>query len=352
MPLVVYPGTLPPPSVPWESLLRPRAARSSLPGNPRARRRWSDQIEDVVAASWVYSVAEMAIWREWWSATLIDGQLWFAAVAPGAGGFVERVMRYRPASVRVQPFGGGGCRVSAQLEVRGRSAPPSTGLGLVDLFWARFEDGTNRDEVGNWIYDLDDNPNYVREVGTGAPGSTGGSLANFDRRRFYIQNADNDGPEPGESPLLESSNFLASRNWSYSIWYRPDEDPLEQAIDLGGFNPSGGVGQALFGLRIGHDFEAGAWMEARIDDAAGGWYMEPEGFAITHGEWNRIELRKTGNLFELLVNDVVIASDDESYSGSFAERELISFGINRSEAGNRLGFLDEPRFSYSATEVA
>lgn len=124
MPLVAYPTELPPPSSGWSVVTRERAARSTLPGNPQARRRWRDAISDVASASWHYSADEMAIWRAWWQDTLLDGQLWFAKQAPGAGGWIDRVMRFRPASVRVQPLGNGACRVSAQLEVRGRSAAP------------------------------------------------------------------------------------------------------------------------------------------------------------------------------------------------------------------------------------
>jgi hypothetical protein len=125
MPFVSYPSTLPPPSGGgWVVALRDPVARSSLPGNPQARRRWGDAVADVTSATWHYSAAEMAVWRAWWHETLLDGQLWFAKEAPGAGGWVDRVMRFRPASVRVQPLGNGACRVSAQLEQRGRSAEP------------------------------------------------------------------------------------------------------------------------------------------------------------------------------------------------------------------------------------
>jgi hypothetical protein len=347
MPLVVYPPTLPAPSVPWESMLRPRAARSGLAGMPGARRRWRDPIEDVVAASWVYSADEMATWREWWATTLVDGQLWFAAVAPGYEGFVDRVMRFRPATVRVQPFGGGGARVSAQLEVRGRSAPPSTVSPMVDLFWARFENDDNRDEVGNWIYDLDANPDYVRQAGQGAPGSEGGCLRIFDQRRFYIQAGDNEGG--GTSPLLVSS-FLDNRDWLYAVSFNPGEIGGAAAVDLGGFNPSGGPGQALFSLTIGYDSESGFWIEARIDDAVSPFYLYYEGLNLDDDQWVRIGLRKMGAIFLLLIDDEVVLGDP-SYSGNFAVRTLISFGLNRSENGNRSGYLDEARMSYSPAET-
>jgi hypothetical protein len=125
VPLIAYPSTLPGPSA-WSGALRERAARSSLAGDPQARRRWRDAIADVASATWNYSAAELAIWREWFADTLVDGQLWFEAQAPGAGGFVDRVMRFRPSSVRVQPLGNGAVRVSAQLEVRGRTEAPRT----------------------------------------------------------------------------------------------------------------------------------------------------------------------------------------------------------------------------------
>jgi hypothetical protein len=124
MPAVVYPSTLPAPQAGWAALPRERAARSPLPGNPQARARSRDAIVDVSSATWVYSPAEMAVWRPWWHTTLKDGQLWFLAVAPGAGGYISRVMRYRPASVQVTPLGRGIARVQAELEMRGRSAAP------------------------------------------------------------------------------------------------------------------------------------------------------------------------------------------------------------------------------------
>lgn len=124
MPAVTYPTTLPPPSQGWPFVLRERAARSTLPGNPQARPRWTDRVGDVPGASWLYSAAEMAIWYAWWHTTLKDGQLWFQAAAPGQGGVLPRVMRYRPGSLRIVPLGGGHCRVTAELELRGRSAVP------------------------------------------------------------------------------------------------------------------------------------------------------------------------------------------------------------------------------------
>lgn len=149
MPAIVYPSALPGPSAGWAAVLRERAARSSLPGDPQARRRWRDRIADVTSATWHYSAAEMAIWREWWHETLVDGQLWFSKEAPGPGGWVDRVMRFRPASVRVQPLGNGICRVTAQLEVRGRSAAPGTVVtwGARTAGWSPTTGGTSISEA-------------------------------------------------------------------------------------------------------------------------------------------------------------------------------------------------------------
>jgi hypothetical protein len=97
-----------------------------MPGNPQARRRSTDAIVDVSPATWIYPPEHMAIWRSWWHTDLIDGQLWFTNDAPGAGGFIDRVMRFRPASLQVVPLGGGICRVTAELEIRGRSLAPVT----------------------------------------------------------------------------------------------------------------------------------------------------------------------------------------------------------------------------------
>lgn len=126
MPAVIYPSTLPCPQGGWAAVLRERAARSSLQGNPQARRRSSDRIKDASPVTWTYSPEHMAIWRPWWHTTLIDGQLWWQAEAPGLGGLIDRVMRFRPASVQVEPLGLGIARVTAQLEIRGRSQPPTT----------------------------------------------------------------------------------------------------------------------------------------------------------------------------------------------------------------------------------
>jgi hypothetical protein len=124
MTAIVYPPTLPGPSGGWDGEPIERRAVSALPSSavaPRGRSR--DRIEDI-AAQWIYSPEEMAVWRAWYEDTLLDGCRWFAKEAPGVGGWVDRVLRFRTATVRREHLGAGIFRVSAQLQQRGRSALP------------------------------------------------------------------------------------------------------------------------------------------------------------------------------------------------------------------------------------
>lgn len=124
MPAVIYPSILPAPQPGWAAVLRERAVRSSMHGNPQARRRSTDAIVDVSAAQWTYTPEQMAVWWPWFHTDLIDGQRWFLMAAPGSGGFIDRTMRFRPGSMKLQPLGRGIARVVAELEVRGRSLAP------------------------------------------------------------------------------------------------------------------------------------------------------------------------------------------------------------------------------------
>jgi hypothetical protein len=126
MPAIVYPTLLPPPQTGWQAMLRERAARSSIQGDPKARKRWSDTVTDVQTATWTYTQPQMAIWWPFYRDTLLDGQLWFEAKGPGSGGLVNRVLRYRPLSVRIAALGVGIARVTAEMEIRGRSEAPTT----------------------------------------------------------------------------------------------------------------------------------------------------------------------------------------------------------------------------------
>jgi hypothetical protein len=120
---IVYPTSLPVPSA-WVTVARERRAQSQGDGvksAPRARSR--DRIVDV-EARWIYTPGEMATWVPWYEDTLLDGTRWCAIPAPGPGGYLPRVCRFRAKSVRRERLAGGNWGISAQLEQRGRTAPP------------------------------------------------------------------------------------------------------------------------------------------------------------------------------------------------------------------------------------
>lgn len=134
MPAITYPTTLPPPSQ-WQGVPRERRAASGLPGNTQLRNRTRDAMHDI-DAQWFYTSAEMTIWRAWYETTLLDGMLWFAATAPGPGGWVQRVAKFRTKTLKLEYVGNGVYRVSAQVQQRGISEAPSFGIDylLLDNF--------------------------------------------------------------------------------------------------------------------------------------------------------------------------------------------------------------------------
>jgi hypothetical protein len=243
MPLIAYPSALPGPSAGWAAVLRERAARSALPGNPQARRRWRDQIADVTSATWHYSAAEMATWREWFHETLVDGQLWFAKEAPGPGGFIDRVMRFRPPSVRVQPLGNGACRVTAQLEVRGRSAPPrTTDIWLLDNFNGAEDasiDGRVPDvSPGNLPWELTLSSIVLTGAGQAVSGSSGDGRARIDlsggplvlTRPFAMELV----ATPFSAPVIEAAEFILEAPGDYYLKLsigNDDEDSFSARVE-------------------------------------------------------------------------------------------------------------------------
>lgn len=132
MAAIVYPLTLPGPSQ-WLGSGRERRALSSLPGNTQLRNRTRDALNDI-DAGWMYDSAQMVIWRAWYEATLLNGQLWFAATAPGVGGFVTRVVKFRTKTLKLELLGNGVYRVNAQLQQRGISAVPDSRFCVVENF--------------------------------------------------------------------------------------------------------------------------------------------------------------------------------------------------------------------------
>lgn len=134
MTAIAYPAGLPLPSQ-WDMVPFDRAVRSALPAAKDQRAGWRDALREVEWAA-IYTPAEMATWRSWYGGTLLDGMRWFAMTAPGAGAWAGRVLKYRTATVREQPLGGGNFRVTARLQQRGRSAAPT-----LPCFVERFADG-------------------------------------------------------------------------------------------------------------------------------------------------------------------------------------------------------------------
>jgi hypothetical protein len=129
MTAIVYPAGLPRMQL-WPTVPRERRAMSGGEGikaAPRARSR--DRIADI-DAQWFYKPAHMAVWAPWYEDTLLNGTRWFAINAPGPGGWMQRVCRYRTGTVRREALPGGHWRVTAQLEQRGRSAMPVAPLTI------------------------------------------------------------------------------------------------------------------------------------------------------------------------------------------------------------------------------
>jgi hypothetical protein len=152
MTAIVYPTSLPVPSA-WVTVARERRAQSQGDGvksAPRARSR--DRIVDV-EARWIYSPGEMAVWTPWYEDTLLDGTRWFAVTAPGPGGHLVRVCRFRAKSVRRERLGGGNWAVSALLEQRGRGALPMvTDAALSPLLLQSRFVGANDDDESAYLH--------------------------------------------------------------------------------------------------------------------------------------------------------------------------------------------------------
>jgi hypothetical protein len=122
MPLIAYPAGLP---VPRRFPFGPpdRRAVSDLEGNTDARARSRARRWIARGVEWIYSPAEMAVWRTWYEDTLLTGQLQFEVLLPGEGGWLTRVARY----VSVVPrkhIQLGIYTVTADLEIRGASDMP------------------------------------------------------------------------------------------------------------------------------------------------------------------------------------------------------------------------------------
>lgn len=101
-----------------------------------------DAIVDADAVRWRYSPAEMAVWREWFEDTLLNGQRWFTATLPGRGGWLPRVARYIGEQLQLTHLGAGFWEVSCRLELRGLSAAP-----LLPPYFVRSSVSASTDET-------------------------------------------------------------------------------------------------------------------------------------------------------------------------------------------------------------
>lgn len=123
MPALAYPSSLPGP-MPGNFTPRQRRRVSPIDGPPQQRAHQRDGAGLQSEYTYVYTPAEMAVWRAWYRDTLLQGRRWFAHNLPGRAGMVPRVVRYR--DVQQQLLGAGIYRVSAGFEQRGRSLLPET----------------------------------------------------------------------------------------------------------------------------------------------------------------------------------------------------------------------------------
>lgn len=135
MAAIVYPAELPGP-MPGGFEPRPRRRTSPLEGPLQQRAHQRDAAGMASQYAYIYTAEQMAVWRDWYRDTLLDGRRWFVHSLPGAGGMVSRVVRYR--SVQQQLLGSGIYRVSAGFEQRGSSLQPQLQCEPNIIFQAGF----------------------------------------------------------------------------------------------------------------------------------------------------------------------------------------------------------------------
>lgn len=121
MAAISYPTALPAPAS-FPFVLRDRRAASQQPGQQQLRARSRERVIDAKGVRWVYTPAQMEVWRAWFEDTLLDGQRWFSVSLPGRGGWTQRVARYVNGTVRDHK-GAGFFEVTADLEISPRLPP-------------------------------------------------------------------------------------------------------------------------------------------------------------------------------------------------------------------------------------
>lgn len=219
---VAYPTTLPGP-LPGSFEPRPRRGASTIDGPLQQRARQRDAAGMTSQYTYVYTPHQMAIWREWYRTTLLDGRRWFAHALPGRGGMVPRVVKYR--QVQQQLLGMGIYRVSASFEQRGASLMPDQ--PDLDPFAAdvvlllRNQDAAFPDE--SWVA----NPTQITGTpalvdgggpwGLGAIDTSAGGLS-------FLQNAAYSFPQPGEL-CLEAWLRWGGGHTEMAFYYPAEDAP-------------------------------------------------------------------------------------------------------------------------------
>lgn len=117
MSLPAYPISLPAPAPGGGFAPRARLAESGLDWQTQRRPRQRDWSGTKSRHTFVYSPAQMAVWRAWWRDDLLQGARWFVQQLPGDGGMAPRTVRYL--DVRQTLLSAGIYRVEASLEHRG-----------------------------------------------------------------------------------------------------------------------------------------------------------------------------------------------------------------------------------------
>lgn len=123
MSAIVYPSTLPGPSV---SVVTPAERRllSDLTGGPQQARGLQSDYLAQQAVEWeILTAAEAAAFGSWWADSLTYGGAWFASTWPAPQGWVSIVRRFIGAP-KWQHLHGGFWKVTAQVLVRGRGLAP------------------------------------------------------------------------------------------------------------------------------------------------------------------------------------------------------------------------------------
>lgn len=131
-----YPAGLP---IPQTSVITPLERRAmSDPEVPREARAQSRDRLQFERATWIFTAAQVEVFRAWWETDLRNGGAWFNATFPVPEGLVEKQHCFRT-QPRYGFVPGGFWKVSAVLEVRGRGRPvdfgvPSVAAGVIAWF--------------------------------------------------------------------------------------------------------------------------------------------------------------------------------------------------------------------------